>query len=101
MPKIYDNIENRLTEGLRNTLEVSHRSDFCVGYFNLRGWKEVADNIENLDGGDNNCCRVLIGMQKPSLDIIKEYYSKVQKGSIDNQEAIKIKKGLARAPLSR
>ncbi|MBW2089990.1 MAG: NgoFVII family restriction endonuclease, partial [Deltaproteobacteria bacterium] len=96
MPKIYDNIENRLTEGLRNTLEVSHRSDFCVGYFNLRGWKEVADNIENLDGGDNNCCRVLIGMQKPSLDIIKEYYSKVQKGSIDNQEAIKIKKGLAR-----
>ncbi len=56
MPKIYDNIENRLTEGLRNTLEVSHRADFCVGYFNLRGWKEVADNIENLDGGENNCC---------------------------------------------
>jgi hypothetical protein len=56
MPKIYDNIENKLTEGLRNTIEVSYRADFCVGYFNLRGWKEVADNIENLDGGENNCC---------------------------------------------
>ena len=95
MPKIYDNIENRLTEGLRNTIEVSHRADFCVGYFNLRGWKEVADNIENLDGGENNCCRVLVGMQRPPLDIIKEFYSKTSKGSIDNQEAVKIKKRLA------
>ncbi len=95
MPKIYDNIENKLTEGLRNTIEVSHRADFCVGYFNLRGLKEIADNIENLDGGENNCCRVLVGMQRPSLDIIKEFYSKTSKGPIDNQEAIKIKKRLA------
>ena len=65
MPKIYDNIENKLTEGLRNTIEVSHRADFCVGYFNLRGWKEVADNIENLDGGENNCCRVLVLRDAP------------------------------------
>jgi hypothetical protein len=48
MPKIYDNIENHLTKGLNETLELSQRTDFCVGYFNLRGWKEVADKIDKL-----------------------------------------------------
>ena len=50
MPKIYDNIENNLTKGLNETLEVSKRVDCCVGYFNLRGWKEVADQIDSLTG---------------------------------------------------
>jgi len=50
MPKIYDNIENHLTKGLNETLELSKRTDFCVGYFNLRGWKEVADKIDSLSG---------------------------------------------------
>ncbi len=50
MPKIYDNIENHLTQGLNETLEVSQRTDFCVGYFNLRGWKEIAEKIDSLTG---------------------------------------------------
>ena len=45
MPKIYDNIENRLTEGLKNTIEVSHRADFCVGYFKLKGWITILSNF--------------------------------------------------------
>lgn len=64
MPKIYDNIENFPVKGLNDTLEVSHRSDFCVGYFNLRGWKEVAAQIDHWDGGERNACRLLVGMQK-------------------------------------
>lgn len=54
MSKIYDNIENQLTTGLNETLEVSHRTDFCVGYFNLRGWKDVADKIETFSGATVN-----------------------------------------------
>jgi len=51
MPKIYDNLENKLTDGLNQTLDLSVRADFCVGYFNLRGWKEVVDKIDSLPGG--------------------------------------------------
>ncbi|MFZ5515364.1 MAG: hypothetical protein ACOY90_01915 [Candidatus Zhuqueibacterota bacterium] len=43
MLKIFDNIDNYLDKALKQTLEVSHRSDFYIGYFNLRGWKEVAN----------------------------------------------------------
>lgn len=50
MPRIFDNIENFLTKGLSDSLKVSHRADFCVGYFNLRGWKEVADKIDLFSG---------------------------------------------------
>lgn len=95
MPQIFDNIENHLSEGLNYTLNVSHRADFCVGYFNLRGWKQVAHHIDNWNGGDENCCRLLVGMQKPPLEIIKEYFSKTEHGGIDNQTAITIRKKLA------
>ncbi|KJR41947.1 helicase, partial [Candidatus Magnetoovum chiemensis] len=55
MPKIYDNIENNLLTALRNTIDVAYRSDFCVGYFNLRGWKGIADKIDNFKGVSDNC----------------------------------------------
>ncbi|GAB62447.1 putative truncated helicase [Candidatus Jettenia caeni] len=95
MPKIFDNIENHLVQGLQNTLEVSHRADFCVGYFNLRGWKEVAAGIDNLKDNEGNCCRLLIGMQKPPLEIIREYFYKTEQGIIDNQTASAVRKQLA------
>jgi len=95
MPKIFDNIENHLSEGLNYTLDVSYRADFCVGYFNLRGWKHVAHHIENWKGGEGNCCRLLVGMQKPPLETIKEYFSKTQHDGIDNQSAMIIRKKLA------
>jgi len=50
MPTIYDNIKVHLEEGLTKTLEKSKRADFCIGYFNLRGWEKVAKQVDNLTG---------------------------------------------------
>lgn len=51
MPNIFDNIEKNLLDGLKHALDVARQGDFCVGYFNLRGWKQVADNIDRWAGG--------------------------------------------------
>ncbi len=102
MPKIYDNIENHLTQGLNETLEVSHRTDLCVGYFNLRGWRQIGNNIDLLHGENlieandevHRCCRLLVGMQKLPIDIIKSHFYH-EDNIIDQAEAIKLKRRLA------
>lgn len=96
MPKIFDNIENFLTKGLSDFLEVSYRSDFCVGYFNLRGWKEVADKIDSFSGEDDKKCRLLVGMQKHPEELLRAYFSSEDSNEIDNQKANNLKKDLAK-----
>ena len=87
MPTIYDNIENQFLRGLSNSLEVATRADFCVGYFNLRGWKGVADYVDQWQGGEDSCCRLLIGMQRMPLDMVKAGYANSGPGIMDNTRA--------------
>lgn len=94
MPKIYDNIEHKLKSGLINTFESSYRADFCVGYFNLRGWKIVQEQIDRLAGG-TDCCRLLVGMQRPDEDSLRMVLAHIEKGLMDNPTALVLKKEIA------
>jgi len=52
MPKIIDNIENIFSYVLIEHLVSANRVDYCVGYFNQRGWNMVSDHINKLKGAN-------------------------------------------------
>lgn len=99
MPRIYDNIESRLLDGLRQTLQQSTRADFCVGYFNLRGWKLLDDLVEPWSGGEYAQCRLLVGMQKLPQEELREEHSLLRRNGsgslIDRSTAVALKKQVA------
>jgi len=78
MPHIFDNIDQALLPALRNTLEDARRADFCVGYFHLRGWGTLADLVERLEGTDESCCRLLVGMHRPPEEIMRSTQRAIQ-----------------------
>lgn len=59
MPHIFDNINHSLLPALKQTLDVSYRADFSVGYFNLRGWRQKL------------LCRLLVGMHRRPEEELK------------------------------
>ena len=93
MSNIFDNIHVSFEKGLRNLLSLPgvKRADFCVGYFNLRGWSSVADKVAVLPGDQvleanymgksewvPRTCRVLVGMNKSPSDLIREIFNPTQ-----------------------
>lgn len=86
MARIFDNIELKFEEGLNKVIgsQGVKRVDFCVGYFNLRGWNLVVNQIDQLPGdyveedrqNQFRSCRLLIGMHRPPEEYIRILYSK-------------------------
>ena len=96
MPRIFDNIEASLLPELQQTMDLSARADFCVGYFNLRGWKQLDHLVEKWPGGEGHQCRLLVGMQRLPQDELREALSVAQHhDELDNQTALRLKKKLA------
>ena len=96
MPRIFDNIDQHLRPALAETMRLTERADFCVGYFNLRGWRSIDEHVEKWDGGDGHCCRILVGMQRLPHEELRIVRS-LSAGSpgLDNQTALRLKKRLA------
>lgn len=95
MPRIFDNIDERLLPALQQTLTTAVRADFSVGYFNLRGWKQIAAAFDDWPGGDGHCCRLLVGMQRHPRDELRAALRFSEERGIDNQTAIRLKHELA------
>ena len=97
MPRIFDNLEptSNLLSALQETLELSSRADFCVGYFNMRGWRGLAPYVDEWNQ-DDGPCRVLIGMQRLPHDGLRDALSLIEKPSgVDNQTANRLRVQLA------
>ena len=96
MPRIFDNIDESLLPALQETLEIAERADFCVGYFNLRGWHNLADYADRWAGGDGSCCRLLIGMHISPVDELRRAIRTGDNDEfLDNQTVTKEKRRIA------
>ena len=97
MPRIFDNLEtgSKLLSALQETFPVSSRADFCVGYFNLRGWEGLAPCVDSWDP-DDGPCRVLIGMQHAPHQEIRDALSVTESSpGMDNRTAHRLRMQLA------
>ena len=46
MSRIFDNIDRNFRPALAATLKLADSADFCVGYFNLRGWRSIDQHLD-------------------------------------------------------
>src|ERR1700674_3082804 len=95
MPRIFDNIESDLLPALENTLKVSQRADFCVGYFNLRGWRHIDMLMEDWQGGEHGSCRLMIGMHESPGDEVRKVFSLRGGQEIDQATVVRLKMRIA------
>lgn len=93
MPRIFDNIYLHLLPDLREALKAAYRADFCVGYFNLRGWDELGESIDSWSGCDGHCVRLLVGMQRLPQEELRNYYQLSNaNGELDNSTKLRLKR---------
>jgi len=97
VPRIFDNINatDKLQDALVRTLDHAERADFCVGYFNLRGWRLLSPRIETWRGDESSRVRLLIGMHRTPQEDIRALFSlnrTDESGFIDNAQLVRLKR---------
>lgn len=91
MSSIYDNIEQPILPELQHYLKQAYRADFCVGYFNLRGWRQIDADIEQFEGGEGQACRLLVGMYRlPKEELRQALAIGVEPERMDQGQAIRL-----------
>ena len=95
MPRIFDNIKQPLLGALQETLKISERADFCVGYFNLRGWRYIDQFLETWQGGAQSCCRLLIGMHEKPEEELRKLLSLREDSGVDQSTVLRLKRLVA------
>ncbi|MBX7215086.1 MAG: NgoFVII family restriction endonuclease [Thermoflexales bacterium] len=96
MPRIFDNIQEPFLPAFNRTLETAYRADFCVGYFNLRGWSAVADRVDTFIGGDGQRCRLIVGMSQSPHDELRQQLRVLEAETmVDKATAARLKARLA------
>ena len=95
MPKILDNIESQTEGELLETLKSSFRLDAAIGYFNLRGWKLLADAVDALPnrgvGEGHPKARILVGIQETPAGEMRRLAGLRQPDPMDNLTASRLK----------
>ncbi len=93
MPRIFDNISEHLGKALGDSLADARRLDACVGYFNLRGWSQLAESVDALPRlHPSPKARLLIGMaERPDDDLRRALSSAGRSPAMDNQAASHLK----------
>ncbi|MFN4249837.1 SNF2-related protein [Deinococcus sp.] len=95
MPKILDNIDLKLLDDLRASMQSATHADFCVGYFNLRGWKLIDDLTDQWSGMGDARTRLLVGMQELPEGELRSALSLLEPGGLDSQSAVRLKRRMA------
>lgn len=91
MSSIYDNIEQPILPELQHYLKQAYRADFCVGYFNLRGWRQIDAEVERFEGGEGRACRLLVGMHRlPQEELRQTLAIGVEPERMDQGRAIRL-----------
>lgn len=64
-PRLIDNINGTMELELLTAMGSSARLDATIGYFNLRGWRMLADAVDDLpENPDGPRARILVGMHE-------------------------------------
>ena len=91
MPLILDNIERGTEAELMRTLTSSYRVDAAIGYFNLRGWRLLAEAVDALPERDGPKARILVGIHETPAEEMRRLVRTRKSDPVDNRTAARLR----------